>query len=195
MPAPANNPVTLRSARIDDVPAIGAIINDAAEFGLMLPKSWAELYENVREFQVGVDGDAVVGVGGLSIIWANLAEVVSLAVRPAYRGRGLGRQLVEACLAEARALNIRRVMTLTYEQAFFEKLGFAVLDRQELPLKVWADCVRCPKNEACDEIAMVKVFEDLPEVEGPPPTASSSVEPPVVTTNLTRDGGPIVTDG
>ncbi len=184
-----DHPVNLRRARVDDVPEIGAIINDAAEFGLMLPKSWSQLYENVREFVVAVDpDDDVVGVCGLSIIWADLAEVVSLAVMRKYRGRGLGRKLVEAVLDEARALKIRRVMSLTYEQAFFEKLGFAVLDRQKLPLKVWADCVRCPKNEACDEIAMIKVFDDVPEPPVPPPSPPSSFEPPVVLTDLTREG-------
>ncbi|MEM9753939.1 MAG: N-acetyltransferase [Planctomycetota bacterium] len=177
----------LRRARVDDVPAIGAIINDAAEFGLMLPKSYAQLYENVREFVVAVDGqDRVVGTCGLSIIWADLAEVVSLAVSVEHRGKGLGRKLVEAVLEEARELKIRRVMSLTYEQAFFEKLGFAVVDRAQLPMKVWADCVRCPKNEACDEIAMIREFEDItPSPEAPPPTAPASVEPPVMLTNLT----------
>lgn len=216
---------------------MGRIINDAAEFGLMLPKSDAMLYEKIRQFHViehapgsapgsgpgnfpgsergdsgGERGDSgggeVVGVCGLSIIWANLAEVVSLAVAPSQRGRGLGRALVEACLAEARTLGIRKVMSLTYEQRFFERLGFAVVDRQQLPLKVWADCVRCPKNEACDEIAMIRVFEDIPEPPAPPPeltrghgasTASSGggrFEVPVVitTTAAGRDGRPLVGD-
>ena len=162
------------------------IINDAAEFGLMLPKSLATLYENVREFQV-VEGDAtgeVVGVCGLSVIWANLAEVVSLAVAPSQRGKGLGKQLVLACLDEARQLQIRRVMSLTYEQAFFERLGFGVVDRQELPLKVWADCVRCPKNEACDEIAMIRVLDDVPELPdvARPPAGGGRFEAPVMIT-------------
>ena len=72
----------------------------------------------------------IVGVCGLSIVWANLAEVVSLAVDPAYRGRGLGKRLAQACLDEAARLGVRQVMTLTYERAFFEKLGFSVVERQ-----------------------------------------------------------------
>ncbi len=174
----SNDDILLRGATVADVPGMAQIINDAAEFGLMLPKSLASLYENVREFRVAMDREAtdaggpaqrVVGVCGLSIVWANLAEVVSLAVEPAYRGRGLGRLLAEACLDEARRLGIRQVMTLTYEQAFFEKLGFTVVDRQKLPLKVWSECVRCPKNQACDEIAMIRVFEDVPELASPKP--------------------------
>ncbi|MEM7625237.1 MAG: N-acetyltransferase [Planctomycetota bacterium] len=191
----------IRRARIADVPAMGRIINDAAEFGLMLPKSTAALYETVRQFHVVEDettGD-VVGVCGLSIIWASLAEVVSLAVDASQRGKGLGRRLVEACLEEAQALGIRRVMSLTYEQAFFERLGFSVVDRQELPLKVWADCVRCPKNAACDEIAMIRVFDHIPEPEAPAPPSTAQglrFEVPVVitTTAAGRDGKPLVGD-
>ena len=161
----------IRPATVADVPAMARIINDAAEFGLMLPKSLAVLYENIREFQVAADGAGhVIGVCGLSIVWANLAEVVSLAVDPDHRGRGLGRRLVEACVEEARRLGIRRLMTLTYERAFFERLGFKVVDRQQLPLKVWSECVRCPKNDACDEIAMIRELHDVPELQAPPPT-------------------------
>ncbi|MEM6392955.1 MAG: N-acetyltransferase [Planctomycetota bacterium] len=182
-------PVTLRAATVRDVPAMGRIINDAAEFGLMLPKSLAALYENVREFQVAVDDDdAVVGCSGLSIVWANLAELASLAVDPDYRGQGLGKRLVQACLEEAAALGIRRVMTLTYEQAFFEKLGFAVVDRLNLPHKVWAECVRCPKHDACDEIAMMRTLEHVPEptvVPEPPGAAAASYAVPV-TLSATR---------
>ncbi|MEM9882122.1 MAG: N-acetyltransferase [Planctomycetota bacterium] len=163
----------IRRATIRDVPTMARIINDAAEFGLMLPKSLASLYENVREFHVAADdgsGD-VVGVCGLSVVWADLGEVVSLAVAPSHRGRGLGRSLAGACLEEARNLALRRVMTLTYEQRFFERMGFSVVDRQSLPLKVWADCVRCPKQKACDEIAMIRVFNDVPP---PPPDAAAA---------------------
>ena len=174
---------------------MGRIINDAAEFGLMLPKSAAVLYENLREFVVVEDEETggVVGVCGLSIIWADLAEVVSLAVRSSHRGRGLGGALVEACLDEARQCGIPRVMSLTYQRAFFERLGFVVVDRQELPLKVWADCVRCPKNEACDEIAMMRTLEgvEAPEGIGEAPARAPGVtryEAPVVLTTLGRVG-------
>ena len=202
------NGVTIRKAGVADVPAMHAIINDAAEFGLMLHKSLAVLYENVREFHVaeaagepaqdaaprgdvasGGDvafGGEVVGVCGLSIIWADLAEVASLAVRPDRRGLGLGRRLVEACLAEARAMRVRKAMTLTYERAFFEKLGFAVVDRQELPMKVWSECVACPKNQACDEIAMVRLFEDVPVLNAPRPTVPAPDQYIVPTVRKTR---------
>lgn len=177
---PSSSP-QLRPARIDDIPQIARIINDAAELGQMLPRSLASLYEKVRDFYVFAEieksseknndekHERIVGVCGLTIIWANLAEVASLVVSPDYRGHGLGGKLVQACLTEAHDLGIRKVMTLTYEQAFFERQGFTVVDRQALPLKVWSECVRCPKSDACDEIAMIRIFEDIPAYNGPAP--------------------------
>jgi len=161
----------IRRATVADVPAMGQIINDCAELGLMLPRSLSSLYENVREFIVADEDGRVVGVCGLSVVWANLSEVCALAVEPTFRGQGLGRQLVRACIEEARALGVRTIMTLTYERDFFEKLGFSVVDRQKLPLKVWSECIRCPKNQACDEIAMTLVLEDVPEPAVPKPVA------------------------
>ncbi len=158
---------------------MAAIINDAAELGLMLHKSHAKLYEHLRAYHVVQDAGTgeVVATGGLSIIWANLAEVVALAVAPDQRGRGHGRRLVEAAVQQARELGIRQVMSLTYEQAFFERLGFRVIDRHKLPMKVWADCVHCPKHAACDEIAMLRVLDDVPEAPGPAPAAGGIALP------------------
>ena len=162
----------IRSATVNDVPRVSEIINNHAELGRMLFKSYAQLYEDLRDFAVFEEGGKVVGCCALAIIWADLAEVRSLAVDDAYRGRGIGRQLVEWTVQEARRLQIRRLMSLTYEQGFFEKLGFEVVDKDTLPLKVWSDCVRCPKREGCDEIAMVRTLVDVPVITQPsaPPT-------------------------
>ncbi len=159
----------IRRATVADVPDMARIINNEAEQGLMLPRSLSMLYENLREFHVAEINGNVAGVCGLSIVWANLAEVAALAVAPEYRGKGVGRKLVEACIDEAQALGIRKVMCLTYERAFFERLSFTVVDRQNLPLKVWSECVRCPKNQHCDEIAMIRELPGVPELETPAP--------------------------
>lgn len=153
----------IRRAFIFDVPAMARIINDAAEYGLMLHRSHAYLYEHIRDFKVAVEEGKVIGVCGLNIVWANLAEVYSLAVDVKHRGKGLGSKLVKAVMAEARRLKICRLMTLTYEQRFFDRLGFKIVDRQTLPMKVWSQCVYCLKNQACDEIAMLKVLEGVPD--------------------------------
>ena len=96
----------------------------------------------------------------------------SLAVDDTYRGQGIGRRLVEWAVEEARRLEVRRIMSLTYEQGFFEKIGFEVVNKDTLPLKVWSDCVRCPKRDGCDEIAMVRTLHDVPMIVMPttPPT-------------------------
>jgi amino-acid N-acetyltransferase len=154
----------IRHAAIQDVRAFGKINTDCAEYGLMLHRSLADLYENVRDFQVAIEDERIIGVCGLKIVWSNLAEVYALAVAPAYRKRGIGRRLVLSCIDEAEELGIARLMTLTYERPFFERCGFRVVDRQNLPLKVWSECVRCPKNQACDEVAMIRDL-DVPALE------------------------------
>ena len=161
--------MTIRPATLADVPAIHAIVNGHAERGVMLFKSWPQLYEQVRDFLVAVGGDdgQVVGCSALAVLWRDLAEIRSLAVRESAIGRGVGRALVEATLGEARRLGIRRVMSLTYEDAFFAKLGFRVVEKGELPMKVWSDCARCPKRHACDEIAMVHELTDVTVPPGP----------------------------
>ena len=162
----------IRPATIYDVLRIQEIINSHAELGRMLFKSLAQLFEDLRDFAVYEQDGQVVGCVALTVIWADLTEVRSLAVDDDYKGRGIGRRLVEWTADEARRLRIPRLMSLTYEQGFFEKLGFEVVAKESLPLKVWSDCVRCPKRDGCDEIAMVRTLPDVPTPALPlaPPT-------------------------
>jgi amino-acid N-acetyltransferase len=161
---------TIRTATIHDVPRMQAIINSHAELGRMLFKSYAQLYENLRDFAVCETDGQVVGVVGLAIVWADLCEIRSLAVDTRFQGRGIGRLLTQWCIDEARRLGIRRIMSLTYEQVFFEKMGFIVVPKENLPLKVWGECVQCPKRDNCDEIAMVLELKDVPLTTGPTAT-------------------------
>jgi amino-acid N-acetyltransferase len=145
-----------------------AVINSHAELGKMLFKSLAQLYESLRDFAVyETEEGKIVGCCAVTIIWADLAEVRSLAVDERFQGRGIGRKLVDWAVGEARRLGIRKLMSLTYEQRFFEKLGFDVVLKESLPLKVWSDCVRCPKRDGCDEIAMLRTLDDVPIIEAP----------------------------
>lgn len=157
----------IRPATVHDVSRISEIINSHAELGRMLFKSYAQLYEDLRDFCVYEKDGKVVGCCGLAIVWADLTEIRSLAVDEAYRGQGIGKRLVEWAIEECRRLEIRRLMSLTYEQGFFEKMGFEVVDKDTLPLKVWSDCVKCPKRDGCDEIAMVRTLWDVPMIVMP----------------------------
>jgi len=147
----------LRKARISDVKTIHRILMDYSRQGLLLPRSYSELYSHLRDFFVVADRDTneVFGCCALSIAWEDLAEVKSLAIDPQLQGQGWGRNLVEACLSDAVTLGIYKVFTLTYQVEFFEKLGFKKINKDVLPQKVWADCLRCPKFPECDEVAML----------------------------------------
>lgn len=161
----------IRAATVRDVPGIAGLIEVFAQRGKMLFRSHAELYEAVRDFFVAEEDGRIVGICALEIVWADLAEVRSLAVDASQQGKGIGKMLVNAVVAEARRLEIHRVFSLTYEQVFFEKLGFVVVDKSALPLKVWSVCIKCPKRDGCDEIAMVRtVMERSAVVEAPADT-------------------------
>lgn len=145
----------IRSARIADVPQIHSLITLFAERGLMLFRSPTELYEQIRGFLVYEQDGRIVGCCALEILWKDMAEVRSLAVDPAAQGAGIGGKLVWAAIQEARRLGIPQVLSLTYRQSFFERLGFKVVGKKALPHKVWTDCIRCPKQACCDEIPML----------------------------------------
>ncbi|HWC28809.1 MAG TPA: N-acetyltransferase [Dehalococcoidia bacterium] len=142
-------------AEIGDAQAIHDLINLYAQRGDMLPRTMGEVYENLRDFYVVHEDATLVGCVALHIVWSDLAEVKSLAVAESVQTRGLGSQLVNATLQEARNIGLERVFALTYRPAFFERLGFVQADVMTLPRKVWNECYRCPKFPSCNEIALV----------------------------------------
>lgn len=145
----------IRNARIDDVSDLRSLINSHAERGVMLFRSQADLYGSLRDFKVADIDDKLCGCCALAIVWSDLAEIRSLAVAEGYQGRGIGGELVKAVLEEARVLGVPRVFTLTLKKVFFAKQGFVEVPKEDLPMKVWSDCINCPKQDHCDEIAMV----------------------------------------
>jgi amino-acid N-acetyltransferase len=90
----------------------------------------------------------------LRIYTEGLAEICSLAVDGPFQGHGIGKQLVEGLVSEARRLELEKVFALTLKPGFFEALGFSLVGKDNFPLKVWADCRNCPKLHACDEVAV-----------------------------------------
>ncbi len=150
---------TLRRARVEDVPALAQLISSYVAEGLLLARPVGELYQSVREFWVAEAGEEIVATAALRILWNDLGEVRSLAVRPDCHGRGIGAALVEALVEDARALGLPLVIALTKELKFFERCGFRSVSRERLPRKVWTDCVQCPKRHACDEIGVVLELE------------------------------------
>jgi argininosuccinate lyase len=153
--APSSNGHVLRRAEISDVPSIARLMAEFVAQGVLLPRPVGELYQCIREFHVATIGNEVVACGALRLLWGDLGEVRSLAVRPDQRGKGMGAAIVDAVVADARSLGLPRVIALTREVPFFESCGFTQATRESLPRKVWTDCVQCPRRHACDEVAMV----------------------------------------
>jgi amino-acid N-acetyltransferase len=145
---------SIEKAKIGDVPQIQQLVNYFADKGEMLARPLSEIYENLRDYFVVRKGKKVVGCVSLHVSWSDLAEIKALAVAENVQRKGVGGQLVEACLKEARELEIPIIFCLTYKPVFFEKQGFERVDKMKLPKKVWTECFHCPKFPDCDEVAL-----------------------------------------
>ena len=148
----------IRKATLNDVKLIHRLVAEQAQSGHLLARAVSELYSQVRDFLVAIDEQSaeIIGCGALHIVWEDLAEIRSLAVRTSDQRRGIGSQLIDALLEEARTMAVKQVFVLTYRTALFERFGFEVMDKGRLPHKIWADCIRCTKFPECDEIALVR---------------------------------------
>jgi amino-acid N-acetyltransferase len=145
----------IRKAQINDVKEIQKLLMKYASQGDMLSRSLSELYESLRDFYVYEDDGTLLGTAALHIVWDDLAELRSVAVALEAGRKGIGSQLVQACISEARQIGLKRIFCLTYKPDFFAKLGFRLVDKSELPHKVWGDCIKCVKFPDCDENAMI----------------------------------------
>ena len=147
--------IKTRQAVLPDVEQVHAIIQPYAVEGTLLPRSVAEISENVRDFIVAEEDDRILGCGALHLYGMHLAEIRSIAVLPERKGSGVGRALVEALIAESRRHSVTCLCLFTRTPGFFGHLGFEISRRQDLPDKIYKDCIHCPKFTCCDEIAMV----------------------------------------
>jgi amino-acid N-acetyltransferase len=160
MPAAEVPRLTIRAARVGDVPGICTQIRVFADRGLMIRRSLAELYESIREFCVAIDdANRVVGCAALHVFWEDLAEIRCLAVAEDVQGLGVGRRLVDLCCESARELEIKSVFALTTAVGFFERCGYHQIDKSELPQRIWTECVRCPSFPNCKETALIRSIE------------------------------------
>lgn len=145
----------IRKAKITDIKQIHRLVNEFAKKEEMLPRALNDLYEGIRDFFVYEDQGIIKGVCALHILWEDLAEIRSLAVKEEYRRVGIGKSLIKRCLKDAKELGIKRVFALTYQPGFFKKIGFTEIDKAKLPHKIWGDCLKCPKFPECDELAVI----------------------------------------
>jgi amino-acid N-acetyltransferase len=149
----------ITKARIEDVPAMHKLINDFANRGDMLPRALSQIYENLRDYFVVREGETILGCAALHVNWLDLAEIRSLAVEEGRQMHGLGTMLVNACIEDATSLGLPRVFCLTRRPDFFKARGFTLVDRTDLPHKIWAECYYCPKFPDCDEVGLIRTLE------------------------------------
>ena len=150
--------LTVRKAAMRDIAPMLEVINDYAKKGIMLPRTEFEMSENMRDFSVVYAGDELLGCGALHFYSPTMGEVRSLAVAERAKTMGVGRLVVETLVKEALEYELDAIFAFTYVPGFFAKVGFDEVERGELPLKAWKDCLRCPKFQSCDEIAVLRVL-------------------------------------
>lgn len=150
--------MNIKNASITDIPTIASLISTFADMQLMLNRPLSELYENVRDYFVYIEDSEIVACCGLHVLWRDLSEIKSLAVRKDKQGKGIGSKLVRHCLEDAKRLNIEKVFALTYNPQFFKKIGFEDTEKTSFPQKIWTDCVKCSKFPHCDEEAVIIVL-------------------------------------
>jgi len=146
---------TVRRATVHDAESVSALIEPFAQRDLMLPRPVAALYEAIRDFHVVDDGERIIACVALHVFDGDLAEVKSLAVSASHQGQGLASLLIGRCLDDARSLRLSRVFALVLRDDLWRRLGFATVDKEMLPQKVWGECIYCPKFHRCDELAVV----------------------------------------
>ncbi len=154
----SNKDIEIRKASMQDIPALLELINGYAAKGIMLARTEFELSENMRDFSVAYDGKKLAGCGALHFYSPAIGEVRSLAVAESHKTHGIGRLIVEALVYEAKMYGLDAVFAFTYVPGFFGRVGFNEVERGELPLKAWKDCLRCSKFHSCDEIAVLRVL-------------------------------------
>ena len=153
--------IEIRRAKISDVDTIYDLIYLYSEQKIVLPRTKESLVQQIFSFFVAVVDGKVVGCASLAILDRELAEIRSLVVGQSVKRLGVGKLLVEQIIKETKRLEINKLISLTYQVEFFQKCGFEVTVKDNMPQKVWKDCIHCPKLHNCDEIAMIIYTEDV----------------------------------
>jgi amino-acid N-acetyltransferase len=151
-----------RKAILPDASAIESLISVHVGDGTLLPRTLAEICENVRDFVVLEHKGEIIGCGALHLYGVHLAEIRSITVRKEFKGKGAGRLIVNALMKEAEAHCVTCVCLFTRIPKFFTSLGFQFADRNAIPDKLYKDCMNCPRINDCDEIAMYQ--GELPNI-------------------------------
>jgi amino-acid N-acetyltransferase len=158
----------LREAKIEDAQAIQNLICFYSENGKMLFRTLAEIENNIADFLVYENHNEVIGICSLKYGWDKLVEIRSLGVDPRYHRQGIATKMVQGSIERALLKdNCDTAFVLTYAVPLFTKFGFEIVDKMQLPQKVWNDCQACLHKDNCDEIAMSLSLLPLKNVARP----------------------------
>jgi amino-acid N-acetyltransferase len=147
--------IQLRVACEDDIDAIYRLLSFYADEKLLLRLSKNDVRERLPLFVVAIESSKVVACVSIRDFGESLFEVRSLAVDPEYVGRNIGTDLVTYIMNSLAKNSGIKLFALTYSAHFFEKLGFTHVDKELFPQKIWSDCNNCPKQNECDEEALM----------------------------------------
>lgn len=151
--------IEFRKATLADIPKMRELVRPEVESGIILDRSEDEIATNIRSYTLVFNGNELVGFCALHIHTSYLAEVRSLIVKDGYRGQKIGEELIRKLLDEGKSLGLQKVLSLTYRQSFFERLGFIEIPKETLPEhKIWADCIKCKHFPICNEVSLIKTL-------------------------------------
>ena len=148
--------ISLRKAKLSDIPAMQAMVIKEVQDGVILKRENDEVATNIRSYILAFKDEELVGYGALHIHSATLSEIRSLIVKEGARGLGVGKKIVQYCMQEAKELEVKEILVLTYIAEFFKKLGFKEIEKESIPEhKIWLDCVKCIHFPVCNEISLI----------------------------------------
>ena len=149
--------IEYRKATLKDIALMQELVLPEVEAGVILERSSDEIATNIRSYRLAYSLNQLVGFCALHIHTSSLAEIRSLIVKDNFRGQKIGENLIHKSIDEAQALGLQKLLSLTYKQSFFEKLGFVEIPKESIPEhKIWADCIKCKHFPICNEVSLIK---------------------------------------
>ena len=146
----------LVKANLRDIPEMLHLVAEEVKSGVILDRDAEEIATNIRSYVLAKEGEQLVGYTALHVHSPRLAEIRSLIVNEAFRGRSVGKEMVLFALDEARALGLEEILVLTYVPQFFLKMGFEEIAKESIPeQKIWADCIKCIHFPVCNEVSLM----------------------------------------
>ncbi len=151
--------IQFKKAKLTDVELMRKLVTPEVELGIILDRTAEEISTNIRSYTLAQIDDKLIGFCALHIHSPLLGEIRSLIVKDKFRGLGIGKELVKLANEEAIDLGLKKILTLTYKQKFFEDLGFVEIAKESIPEhKIWADCIKCKHFPVCNEVSLIKTI-------------------------------------